>query len=256
MKSTAKVIAKSHAAKTISVVRELSQRNFINTPMYKLIHNEVLNMEDADNARTALFTNYYLPLIPCKKSKAGKTIYLDLDIKSPKATALYNDITNILRSVYILKKHIIGKDTDKEIKLNATEADKLKIVAALQMTDKEVRALPATDDKYRIRIHAFDWVKKTRQRYYKSFEAMLDKLRNPVAKPTAKSKAKGKAKTKVDLSNKGKGITAEQVIALMINECAKLNKDKAEQYLDKLAEQLESLRNNVMSGKPVLECEA
>jgi lipoate-protein ligase A len=99
-------------------------------------------------------------------------------------------------------------------------------------------------------------VKKTRQRYYKSFEAMLDKLRNPVAKPTAKSKAKGKAKTKVDLTNKGKGITAEQVIALMINGCAKLNKDKAEQYLDKLAEQLESLRNNVMSGKPVLECEA
>jgi hypothetical protein len=254
MKSSTKVIAKSHAAKTISVVRALSSNAFVNSSMYKLIHSEVLNMEDAVEARTLLFTNYYLPLVPTK-SVRGKSVIGAVDTKSPKYTALYNDITNILRSVYILKKHIISKGTDKEIKLNATEADKLKIVAALDMTEKEVRALSETDDKYRIRVHAVDWVKKTRQRYYKSFEAMLDKLRNPVAK--AKSKAKSKAKKgKVDLTNTGKGITAEQVIALMINGCAKLNKDKAEAYLDKLAEQLDALRTNVMSGKPVLECEA
>jgi hypothetical protein len=253
MKST-KVIAKSHAAKTISVVRALSSTAFINTPMYKLIHSEVLNMEDAALARRDMFTNYYLPLIPCKVSKAGKTIYLDLDTKSPKYTALYNDIIKVLRSVYMLKKHIISKDTDKEIKLNATEADKLKVVAALQMTEKEVRALPETDEKVRIRKHALDWVKKTRQRYYKSFEVMLDKLRNPVAKAKAKSKAK--SKDKVDLSNKGKGITADMVKMYIQNGMAKLSKDDAMSYCDEIETLIDSLREQVKLGKAVQECEA
>jgi hypothetical protein len=154
----------------------------------------------------------------------------------------------------MLKSHIIGKDKEGAIKLNATEADKLKIVAAFNMTDKEVRALPETDEKVRIRKHALDWVKKTRQRYFKSFETMLEALRNPSVAKKGKTKTKkGKA---VDLGNTGKGITAEQVIALMINGCTKLNKDRAEAYLDRLAEQLESLREQVKAGKPVLECEA
>lgn len=253
MKSSTKVIAKSHAAKTISVVRELSSTAFINTPMYKLIHNEVLGYENAVEARRDIFTKYYLPLVPTK-SVRGKSVMGAVDTKSPQYAALTDDIIKVLRSVYMLKSHTIDKGKENAIKLDGKDAAKLKVIAAFDMTEKEVRALPETDDKVRIRKHALDWVKKTRQRYFKSFEVMLEVLRNPVAKPKAKSKAKSKGK--VDLANKGKGITAEQVIALMINGCAKLNKDKAEAYLDKLAEQLEALRNNVMSGKPVLECEA
>lgn len=261
MKSTAKVIAKPETAKTIDLVRGMDATR--KTSLYKMISTEVDKSAELGDARDEFYTKQYLIIADDrtvtmnKRKRKDNVVIKSVDTKSIKFTGLERDIVECLLAKYCATPHVISATKDaEEIKLTVSAKDTTRIVAAMQMTEKETRALPATDSKYRIRVACQDWIRQVKHRLIAYCKNRMERENNALLGLNAKPKAKGKAKGKVDLANTGKGITADQIIALMINGCAKLSKDKAEEYLDRLADQIESLRTQVNSDKPIMECEA
>lgn len=270
MKTSAKVLAKKATVKTIDTTRALESIRV--SSMYKTVSLEFDGVMSAMNAREQFYKSCFLTIANkmtvtrnLKKSKLVKATPIEIykvDYDSPKFTAFENDLIQCLLSKYVTLPHTIeAGDKCEAIELRVNAATTTRIVAAMQMTSAETRALPETDDKYRIRVACLNWIKVARNRIMNYCKAKLEMETNELLgiKPKPKATAKGKTtakSNKVDLANKGKGITTDQIIALMINGCAKLTKDEAEAYLDKLADQIDSLRERVVNGKQVMEVEA
>lgn len=267
MKSTAKVIAKPSTVKTIDATRELDSLRV--TSLYKNISLELDGVIDSGKAKEAIFNSAFLAvaikgtvtrnLRRNKLAKAEPIIIHKMDYASPKFTAFENDLIKCLLAKYVTLPHTIKANKDcKAIELKVNAATTTRIVAAMQMTSSETKALPETDDKYRIRVACRDWIKVARNRIINYCKARLDADNNERLgiKPKAKAKAK-KGKAKVDLANTGKGITLDMVKMYIQNGMAKLNsKDDAMSYCDELEVLIDSLREQVAKGKAVQECEA
>jgi hypothetical protein len=264
MKSTAKVIAKPSTVKTIDATRELDSLRV--TSLYKNISLELDGVIDSGKAKEAIYLSAFLAvaikstvtrnLRRSKLNKAEPIVIHKMDYASPKFTAFENDLIKCLLAKYVTLPHTIKATKDcKAIELKVNAATTTRIVAAMQMTSGEVKALPETDEKYRIRVSCRDWIKVARNRIINYCKARLDADNNERLgiKPKAK---KGKAKTKVDLANTGKGITLDMVKMYVQNGCAKLNKDDAMSYCDEIETLIDSLREQVKLGKAVQECEA
>lgn len=265
MKSTAKVIAKPTTAKTIDLVRGMDATR--NTSLYKMISTEVDKSAELGNARDQFYTKQYLIIADDrtvtmnKRKRKDNVVIKSVDFKSAKFTGLERDIVECLLAKYCATPHVISAIKDaEEIKLTVSAKDTTRIVAAMQMTDKETRALPATDSKYRIRVACQDWIRQVKHRLIAYCKNRMERENNALlglnAKPTAKSKAKGKAKSKVDLANTGKGITLDMVKMYIQNGCAKLDKAKSIAYFDELENLIDSLREQITDGKTIQECEA